>query len=292
MSAESFGVFRAERATGDGVTRNQLARLVQQGVIERILPNTYRMRAVAPSGRQRLHAALLWAGEHAAAAGRSAGELYRLEGVRAAMPEIVVPYGTRARTSSAIVYHGDPSALMVRHVHGVRATGVEATLLRLAHELDDEAFEVACEDARRRRLTSVSALQAYLGRFGRRGRPGVAPVRQLLRELDPVHAARSALEVKTRRLLVGHGIRSFVREFPLVWDGRTYRYDFAFLEQRLILETNGRRWHDDASDYEYDNEKWSVPGRHGYRMIFATWHRVTGSPADFLCEVAAAIGQR
>ena len=38
LSAESFGVFRAERATEDGVTRNQLARLVEQGVIERILP--------------------------------------------------------------------------------------------------------------------------------------------------------------------------------------------------------------------------------------------------------------
>jgi very-short-patch-repair endonuclease len=292
LSAESFGVFRAERATGDGVTPNQLARLAEQGVIERILPMTYRMVAVAPSTLQQLHAALLWAGDKAAAAGRSAGELYRLEGVRAEIPEIAVPYRIRARTSYSTVYHGDSAALMVRRRSGVRLTGVEATLLRLAYLLDDEAFEVACEDARRRRLTSMAALRAYLDRFGRRGRPGVASMRRLLDQLDPAYPARSTLEVKTRRLLVAHGISDFAREFPLEWNGRTYRYDFAFPRTKTILETNGRRWHDDPTDYEHDHEKWSVPGRLGYRIVFATWEKVTRATDDLVEELVATMAAR
>jgi very-short-patch-repair endonuclease len=186
------------------------------------------------------------------------------------------------------VYHGEPTTLMMRTVRGVRVTGVEATLLRLAHLLDDEAFEVACEDARRRRLTSVPALRAYLDRFARRGRPGLAGVRRLLDQLDPVHPARSTLEVKTRRLLVARGITDFVREFPLEWNGRTYLY-FAFPTQRVILETNGRRWHDDAADYEYDSEKWSVPGRYGYRIVLATWDKVVHRPKQLVHEVAATM---
>jgi very-short-patch-repair endonuclease len=181
---------------------------------------------------------------------------------------------------------------MVRTLGGLRATGVEATLLRLAHLLDEEAFEVACEDARRRRLTSVPALRAYLERFGQRGRPGVAPLRRLLDQLDPLHPARSTLEVKARRLLVAHGITDFVREFPLGWNGRTYRYDFAFPRTKTILETNGRRWHDDARDYEHDNEKWSVPGRHGYSIVLATWEKVTRLPDDLLRELAATMAAR
>ena len=51
---------------------------------------------------------------------------------------------------------------------------------------------------------------------------------------------------------------------------RTYRYDFALPDAMTILETNGRRWHDDATDYEHDHEKWSVPGRHGHRLVLAT----------------------
>jgi very-short-patch-repair endonuclease len=130
-------------------------------------------------------------------------------------------------------------------------------------------------------------MRAYLERFGSGGRPGARPLQSLLDELDPRYASRSKLEVKTRRLLVGQGISDFVREFPLAWNGRTYRYDFGFERQRTILETNGRRWHDDPSDYEHDNEKWSVPGRHGYRIVFATWDKVTRHPRQLLHELAA-----
>src|SRR5207245_1873550 len=100
------------------------------------------------------------------------------------------------------------------------------TLVALAATLDDEAFEIACEDARRRRLTSIPAIRSYIARFGRPGRPGIAPLRSLLDELDPVHAARSTLEVKARRLLVTNGFTGFVRELPLEWQGRTYLFEF------------------------------------------------------------------
>ncbi len=90
-------------------------------------------------------------------------------------------------------------------------------------------------------------------------------------------------------MLVAHGLTDFVRELPLTWNGRTYRYDFAFPHQRVILETNGRRWHDDPRDYERDNERWSVPGRHGFRLVLATWSKVTEQPAALLRELTATM---
>jgi hypothetical protein len=138
-------------------------------------------------------------------------------------------------------------------------------------------------------LTSIPALRAYLSRHGKSGRPGVTAMRALVDELDPDHPSRSTLEVMTRRLLVAHGITDFVREFPLAWNGRTYCYDFCFTRRPVILETNGRRWHDDAADYEYDHEKWSVPGRLGYRLVLATWSKVTTTPALFLDEITASL---
>jgi predicted transcriptional regulator of viral defense system len=289
-TATSLGVFRGRLAVSLGVSRKQLGALHRAGVIERVLPDTYRLTAVARSHQQELRAALLWAGEGAAAAGRSAAELYRLEGVIAPMPEIVVPASSRRRSALVVVHRiEERRASMIRSVRGVPATGIEPTLVDLAARLGDEAFEIACEDARRRQLTSVPALRAYVARFGGSGRPGVVSMRRLLRELDAVHPARSTLEVKTRRLLVAGGLDQFVREFPLEWNGRTYRFDFAFPAQRTILETNGRRWHDDPTDYEHDNEKWSVPGRHGYRIVFATWDKVTRQPKDLLEELTATV---
>jgi very-short-patch-repair endonuclease len=290
LSADSLGVFRGRAAVALGVSRKQLFALVGAGVLERELPDVYRMTVVRHSSEQRLRAALIWAGDTALAGVLSAGELYDMEGVRAPMPEIIVPKSSRVRSARVIVHHRDDvAALMVRRYRALRVTGVEATIVALAHALDAEAFEIACEDARRRRLTSVPALRTYLDRFGRRGLPGVAATRDLLDDLDPVNPARSTLEVKTRRLLVANGFGDFTRESPLEWGGRMYRYDFCFPHSRTILETNGRRWHDDAVDYEDDNDKWSVPGRHGYRMVLATWAKVVRHPDDFLCELTASI---
>ena len=91
------------------------------------------------------------------------------------------------------------------------------------------------------------------------------------------------------RLLVAQGITNFVREYPLTWHAHTYFFDFCFEPERVILEANGRRWHDDPTDYEHDNEKWSVPGRLGYRIVFATWDTVTRYPERLLNELTAAL---
>jgi hypothetical protein len=166
---------------------------------------------------------------------------------------------------------------------------VEATVVALAQSLGAEEFEVAVEDARRRGLTSIPALHRYLERFGARGRPGTTRLRALLAELDPRWPSRSKLEVLTRRLLVAHGLTDFVREFPLIDGGQRFRYDFTFLRERVVLETNGRRWHDDPTDYQRDQHKWSIPARHGFRLLFATWSDVTEHPGRLVAGLRAAL---
>lgn len=289
-AASQLGIFEASQAAELGVTARQLAALRQAGVVERVHPRVYRFTGVAPSHEQRLRAALAWAGADAAAAGRSAGTLYGLADVHADEPEIVVPEDLRARRPEIVVHHArHRQALMIRTVRGIPTTGIEATLQALAHVLDPVGLEVACEDARRRGLTSVPALRRYLERHGGRGRPGTSRLRALLADLDPRWPSRSKLEVLTRRLLVAHGLTDFVREHALVEDGRRFRYDFTFLRERVILETNGRRWHDDTADFERDQHKWSIPGRHGFRLVFATWSDLTLHPDRFVAGLREAL---
>jgi len=290
LAAGELGVFRGRDAEARGVERKQIAALVDAGIAVRELPNTYRLASVGPTSEQRLRAALVWAGDAAAAARRSAAEWVGLEGVRGPKPEIVVPRGRALRSDQVLVIAAsDPGSLMIRTVRGLRVTGVEATLVRLAHVLDDEALEVAYEDARRRQLTSIPAMKAYLAHHARPGQRGLASIRAVTAQLDPAHPSRSTLEVKTRRLLTANGLTDFVREHPLAWGGRTYLLDFAFLAGRTILGTNGRRWHDDTNDYEFDHEKWSVPGRYGFKLVLATWENVTKRPQALLDELTATL---
>jgi hypothetical protein len=113
LSAPSLGVFHSRAAVKLGVSRKQLAALRAAGVIERELPEVYRMTVVARSAEQRLRAALMWAGDESAAAGLSAGELYNLQGVHAPVPEIVVPASTYARSKGVSVHRSDEYAALM-----------------------------------------------------------------------------------------------------------------------------------------------------------------------------------
>ena len=103
LGERSAGVFRGAAAVQLGVTRKQLVTLRSNGVIERVLPDTYRIVAVARSNEQSPRAALAWVGATAAASGRSAGEMYRLEGVRAHQLETVVPRAVRGTARRVVV---------------------------------------------------------------------------------------------------------------------------------------------------------------------------------------------
>lgn len=289
LARRTDGVFRGRDAVSEGLSRRQIDGLRERGLVERMLPDTYRIASTPASSVHALRAALLWAGDGTCAEGASAGALHRLEGVKPDRPAIVVPPTKRLRSERVSVHRASRKVVMPRQVAGFPCAGIEFTLLRLAHELEPEAFEIAFEDARRRRLTSIPAIDGYLDRFAAHGRPGVSALRAALRAVDPVHPARSTLEVKTRRLREVHGIDGYVREHPLRWNGRTYRYDFAFAHERVIVETNGRRWHDDATDYERDQEKWSVPGRLGWRLELATWEKVTARAGAFVADLRAAL---
>ena len=245
LSENSCGVFPRRSGEHGRRDREPMAAPLPPGVIERMLPHTYRMVAVSTSVRATIAGRPALGGDEAAAAGRSAGERYGLEGVHAVRPEIVVPTRTARRTDFAKVYFGeraidDPGGR--RAAHDRRRGHAAAARAR--------ARQRGVRDRVRGRPAAATDLRpraaAYLERHARRGRPGVGALRGCSPSSIPMHPARSTLEVKTRRLLVAHGFDDFVREFPLDWKGRTYRYDFAFPTRRTILETNGRRWHDDA----------------------------------------------
>jgi very-short-patch-repair endonuclease len=70
-------------------------------------------------------------------------------------------------------------------------------------------------------------------------------------------------------------------------NGTWYRVDFAWPELRLILECDGRRYH----DFESDRERWSALAGDGWRIIYATWRDVCRSPEAFVERVQTALNR-
>jgi very-short-patch-repair endonuclease len=157
----------------------------------------------------------------------------------------------------------------------------ERTLLDLAGVVTEEVLEIAFESARRERLVTVHSVERCLERNAARGRRGTAALRSLLRDLNDV-PSESALEVKTARLLRTSNLPSAVQQYPVLG----YRLDFAWPDQRVALECDGRRRHTEDTDFQRDRTKWSEVATAGWRVLIAT-HADVGEP--LLARVEAAL---
>ncbi len=87
----------------------------------------------------------------------------------------------------------------------------------------------------------------------------------------------SELEAMVLDLLARHGFPPPDRQVQLPWMvGTNERVDFAYCEQRLIIECDGRRWHTRERDFERDRRRDNEAMLAGWRVLRVTWDQVVG----------------
>jgi very-short-patch-repair endonuclease len=70
-------------------------------------------------------------------------------------------------------------------------------------------------------------------------------------------------------------------------DGRWIaRVDFAWPDQRVILECDGFEYHQDRATFERDRRRWTALTRAGWRVAVVSWHDVVDRP-DYLTGLIA-----
>ena len=187
LAVAQHGAFTRAQATQAGLSADQVDRRAAAGAWVRVLPRVYR-HAATPATVLLMHsAAILWAGRGTALSHTSAAALWRLDGVRVAAPELIVPM-QRGPSAPGVVVH------RVRHVGadeivaiaGLAVTTPVRTLVDLASVVDDHTLRRAAESAIARRLVTGPAVLAWLERAGSAGRPGVRRLRRVLGSIAAV----------------------------------------------------------------------------------------------------------
>lgn len=104
----------------------------------------------------------------------------------------------------------------------------------------------------------------------------------------------SELEDVFANHLFVHGLPPAIREFPFA-PPRKYRFDFAWLEERIAVEieggtrVNGR--HNRHAGFELDCAKYNLAARNGWKVFRFTGPMVCdGRAVNFLKEVFAEVG--
>jgi len=289
-----------------GLGSGAVSRAIDANWLVRVTPGVYSLRELPRSSRHlvssgvpdreylaHVRAALLAAGRSAMAGGRTAAVLWGFDMlVEPATVEVVWPESRRARRfplKGVTTRRLRGAAALEEPVLGFEPVSVLTPLMTvvdcaLSRPLR-EAVVIADSALRSGRVT-LEQLEREVDRH--RHHPNVSRLRRVASQADP--SSGSVLESLLRLLLAQHGLRPESQVTLLSSEGQFIgRVDFLFRDQRLVVECDGRRWHDPDDARERDRLRDNELERAAWRLVRITWDDVVSRPAYVVALVQACL---
>ena len=279
-AARHHGLFRRADAKRLGIGTHRLEGLVASGWCARPVRGVYRVGGSPATSEQAVLAAVWGSDEDAVASHLAAARLWDLPGFGRATPEVTRPRGQNQRLSIGVV-HGSmrlPSTHTTQH-SAIPVTTPARTIFDLAGVLTTPRTANALDAALSRRLCTIAQLDQVFFALARRGRRGTAAMRELLeaRGLGYVPPA-SELERRARQVFRDGGPPQPAYEVDLGDDAWIGRVDCVWRDSRVIVELDGRRFHDGLSSRTADRERDNRLMAQGWRVIRVTWDDIVQRP--------------
>jgi very-short-patch-repair endonuclease len=224
----------------------------------------------------------------ALASHEDAAQLWGMELVR--LPsrlQLTVPRcRSRCLCPAVDVHRSDVPAGQRAVVDGIAATSPERTVLDLARSLPLPEAVAAADSALRSKATTYEALVLAVAALGpARGRP---TCRGMLARVDP--CSRSVLESLCRVLLEEAGLRPFETQHVVrTASGTVGRVDFAWPQERLVVEVDGFAFHADCSSFRSDRRRTNAFVLGGWRVLRFVWEDVVHRPEVVVAQVRRAL---
>ncbi|MGH9189402.1 MAG: DUF559 domain-containing protein, partial [Acidimicrobiales bacterium] len=286
LAERQHGVFRHHQVVALKVSPAAVKHRLGTGRWEAVHEGVYRLAGSAPTWHQRLMALTLAAGPVAAASHRSAATLLGIPGFVAERIEVSTPRPPRHRQSG--VHRSrvlPPEHLTV--VDGIATTRVPRTLFDLAAAVHPLRAERAVDNCLASGKVSLAALGSVTAELSRKGRTGSGLMRRLLEDRGAGYVApASELEARFLDLVRSAGLPEPVRQVDLgdadQWIGRV---DFAYTNQKVVIEVDGRRWHGAKLDVDSDQLRDQRLAAAGWRVVRIGWTQLTTRPDDVVALV-------
>src|SRR4051794_2633600 len=255
-----------------GFDRYAVKRRVASGRLHRLHRGVYSVGHTIVDWRGRYLAAVLACGDGAVLSHRSAAALWGIRPTAAARVDVTVSHTSGVRSTTRIAVHRSrrPFERVVRD--GVPVTTPGRTLADLATALPHRDLEKACEAAEAL-LLHVEIDPDH---------PGAKRLREAM-DHDLTTTTRSGLEddflvLCDRYEIPRPRVNTIVEGFLV---------DFCWPDERLIVETDGRR-HRTRAAFERDRARDALLTAVGWRVMRFTTRQVRGDPATVAARVLSA----
>ncbi len=222
----------------------------------------------------------------------SAAELHGMSPVARGRCVVTVPHRLTNRCRGVTVHEStDLAEEHVEVLEHLPVTTAARTLVDLAAVMRRARLRKVVQAAIVANLVEFGDLASCFSAVARKGKPGVAAMREVLTDLawKPV-ASESDLELRLLDVLHGAGLPLPLAQYPLPWRPTTSgRVDFAYPNAKLIIECDGRRWHATVESFSHDRRRDNLAQLAGWRVLRFTWDDVTHSQPYIVDAVRSAL---
>lgn len=274
-----------------GAASSTISRRVLDGRLRLELPGVYVVPGAPDSLAQRHWIALLAVGPGAVLSFETAARIHRLSAVAVEGPTVITVRHSGWQRLPGIAVHqlNDVAVEHVAKIDGMPVTTLERTIVDLAAVWRRGRMRLAIEDAVAAKRTTDAAIGAVLRSVARRGKPGVRNLTGLLDERGPGKAPpASQLERDFFGLVRWSPLPEPHRQYPLPrCDGVRNVSDAAWPEVKLIVEVDGRRWHQRLADMKRDRDRDMQAAAAGWQVVRLLHEHVVGAPDETIRELVA-----
>lgn len=265
-----------------GITDAVIAHAVATGRLFPVMRGVFAVGRSRVDRRGRMRAATLVCGDDSVVAHRSAAALLGLVERAPDAVDVIAP-GDAGRYVEGIRRHHLPlpEGAEGGHCDEIPCTSPSRTIVDLAGNMRERELRGIVEEAAVQRCLDSAEIDRILATRRRRGAPLLRRVLRDWRESNgSERQASGGPDLRSRleaRLLAA--IRAAELPTPrcnehLVLDGERLVVDFLWRAQRVVVETDGRRFHDHAVAFERDRRRDLILQRAGYRTLRVTYRQL------------------
>jgi very-short-patch-repair endonuclease len=287
LAGAQRGVAHRAQILSVGIGAGSIRHRVSRGSLHPVLPSVFAVGhpVLEPLGFET--AALLYAGDDAVLSHASAAWLWGLCGgspdrVSVTVARRKVRHRPGVRLHQVASLDGRDARLQ----HGLPVTAPARALIDFAADQSDGVVAAALNEARVLKLVTDADLRAALDRC--QGRTGTARVNALLAAERGPALTRSEAERVLKQLLEAGQLP--LPQFNVWVHGKLV--DALWPAERLIVETDGYRFHGHRAAFENDRLRDQRLAAEGYLVMRITWRQLTGEPMAVLARLAQALATR
>lgn len=267
-AATQHGLLLVADLRSAGCSERSRTTLVATGVLVRVRRGLFRLAGAPETWEQTVMAACLGAGGRGVASHRTALRLWDLR-PRDDVVEVTVRGVTTPMVQGAVVHRSyDLVPADVSRVDGLPVTNPARTLCDAGVLFPEWRVSQLVEVAIAKGIVGADEIRALRERVGRHGRTGVAAADTALAGLPTGPTlAESPKEMQLKQLIERSHLPAPSMQHPIDVDGHRFRADFAYPDQRVIVEYDGFVEHTSSEQFTRDRRRQNLLTINGWLVL-------------------------